>query len=154
MTEIQDQCNPKEIAEYFSSIQKRYGYHFDFSLKSLETEVDRFLEENANLSSYNQKIMGSILTAYVGESVCRLYNGKWVGKYSGPLNKKGSNFDECWIEIKGFKYYPSHFLQYYLSNGKRSEGTFYDYLYSRSKSKGIFEDFLGGGLINKIKTIR
>ncbi len=47
---------------------------------------------------------------------------------------------------------PSQFIEYYLGNGKKSEGTFYDYLYNRDTSKEIFTDFLGSGLLKKIQS--
>lgn len=152
MSEIQGQRNPTEIAEYFSSIQIRYGFKFDFSLESLEKEVDRFLEQNSNLSEYVQTIIESLLTAYVGETICRLYNGKWCGEFCDPLNETGSNYYLSWIEIGEFKYKPSQFLGYYLKNGKKNEGSFYDYLYNKDKSKGIFTDFHGGGLLKRIES--
>ena len=152
MNEIKNQRDPTEIAEYFSSIQSRYGFKFDFSLESLEKEVDRFLEENSNLSEYTQTIIESLLTAYVGETICRLYKGKWCGEFCGPLNKTGSNYYLSWIEIGDFKYKPSQFIEYYLGNGKKSEGTFYDYLYNRDTSKEIFTNFFGSGLLKKIQS--
>lgn len=61
------------------------------------------------------------------------------------------NFYTCKIEKNDFEFGPSHFICYYLSNGKNSEGSFNNYLYSENYSKGIFKNFLAGGLINKIK---
>lgn len=151
MNDIQNLRNPIEVAEYFSNIQIRYGFKFDFSLESLEKEVDRFLENNTNLSAYVKTIVESLLTAYIGETICRLYQGKWCGEFCGPLSLTGSNYYLCWIEIGDYKYKPSHFIEYYLEHGKENEDTFYNYLYNSNKSQEIHSDFLGGGLLNKIK---
>lgn len=137
MNDIKNQENPTDVAEYFSSIQERFGYTFDFTINSLEKEVDRFLEDHLNLSEYTQTIISSLLTAYIGETVCRVYKGKWCGEFFGPLSKVGSNYYLCWVEIDDFKFWPSHFIEQYLKNGKEKENSFYHYLYSKDKNKGV-----------------
>ena len=88
------------------------------------------------------------LTAYIGETICQIFNAKWKGEYSSE--NWGQNYYTCKIEKDGFEFGPSHFIGYYLSNGKVNEGSFKEYLYSRDYSSGIFYDFLGGGLFNKL----
>lgn len=119
MKEIQNQNNPTKIAEYFSSIEVKYGFNFDFCLVSLENEVDKFIVENSHLSEYTQSIIEPLLTTNIGETIYRLYNGKWSGKSCAPLNETGLNHCSCWIEIDDFKYKASQFIEYYLGNGKK-----------------------------------
>lgn len=151
MTNFNNIDNPTEIAKIFSERMFKYGFKFDFSLKSLEFEIDKLLEKSSNIELKELESLEAELTAYIGETLCRLFKGNWNGKYYGPLNPNGDNFYTCKIIVGENEIFPSHFIGYYLSNGKESEGTFYEYLYSRNQSSGIFSDFLGGGLFNKLK---
>ncbi|QXP58674.1 hypothetical protein [Olleya sp. HaHaR_3_96] len=140
--------NPKEAAEIVSKKYIEKGYTLDFSLKSLEYEMDKILENELPKDPIESSKFVSELTAYLGETLCRNFDTKWKGEYY--LENSGLNYYTSKIEKNGFEFGPSHFLGYYLSNGKKSEGSFKDYLYSRDYSKGLFKDFLGGGLINHI----
>ncbi|MFZ4929178.1 hypothetical protein [Chryseobacterium sp. Mn2064] len=142
--------DPKLCAEHFADVMKKKGYNLDFSLKSLEIEVDRILENFSKIEDQELNILEEFLTAYVGETLLRIFGGRWIGNFYGPLNRKGVNFYTSYMMINDFRCNPNHFIGYYLSNGKESEGTFYEYLYKRNQSSGIFHDFLGGGLIHKI----
>lgn len=143
-------ADPKSCAEHFADIMGKKGYTLDFSLKSLETEIDRILEKYSKIEYQELNILEEFLTAYVGESLLRIFGGSWAGNFYGPLNRSGVNFYTSYMVINDFRFNPNHFIGYYLSNGKKSEGTFYEYLYKRNQSSGIFHDFLGGGLIQKI----
>ena len=145
--------NPAETAQFFSQKMSKDGFKFDFSLTSLEVEIDRLLEKSLNIELKEREILEAELTAYIGETICKLFNGNWTGNYYGPLNPNGDNFYTCKITIEGTDIFPNHFIGYYLSNGKDNEGTFYEYLYSRNQSSGIFSDFLGGGLLNKLRQL-
>lgn len=149
---LNDTDNPKEIAEEFSQLMNNKGFSFDYSLKSLEKEVDKVLEKVAVIDENEKKILERFITAYIGETIIRLYNGTWEGAFYGPDNPIGSNFYTARIKIGKFNFYPSHFIEYFISNGKKTEGTFYEYLYERNQNNGIFVDFLGGGLINRIES--
>ena len=149
-----DKRDPVEVAEYFAEFQFKNGYHFDFSLRSLEEDVDKYLESLDLKEEREEDNIECYLTAYIGETICRLYNGIWKGEYQPPHTTRGSNYYLCYIMIVNYKYWPSHFISYRLNHGRdgeNGEGTFKEYLYSRNRSRGIFSDFLGGGLINKIK---
>lgn len=141
--------NPIEIASQFAMKTSAEGFSFDFSLLSLEFEIDKYLNKPNKEETKLQ--VECELTAYIGETIRRLYSGEWTGEYFGPSSSyRGPNFYTCKLRIGKFEFYPNHFIAYYLENGKKSEGTFYDYLYHRDFSKGVFHDFLGGGLLNTI----
>ena len=145
---MHEQDNPKKVAEIVSKKYNQKGYILDFSIESLESEIDKILEKEIPKDWVESAKLESELTAYIGEAICQLFDAKWKGEYY--LENSGMNFYTCKIVKNGFEFGPSHFIGYYLSNGKESEGSFKEYLYSRDYSKGIFKDFLGGGLINKI----
>ncbi|MET4081439.1 hypothetical protein ABIB40_001385 [Pedobacter sp. UYP30] len=148
--EFKNEEDPVQSAIQFSDEKLRGGFLFDFSLKSLECEVDKYLETLKDLKAEQRVSVAAGLTAYVGETICKLFGGKWVGSYFSSKEKIGRNFYFCKILVNGHEIFPSHFISYYLSNGKNSEGSFFDYLYARDQSKGAFKDFLGGGLLNKL----
>ena len=122
-----NQNNPTELAEYFSEIQKRFGYDFDFSIESLKTELDKFLNENLNLNEFAQTVLEPMLTSYIGETLCRNYNAEWNGSFRGSLSLNGANYYDSWIDINGNKFWPSHFVESYLNNGKE-EKSFSEYI--------------------------
>ena len=124
--------NPTIFAEAFSKAESAKGYSFDFSLPSLESEVDKYLESLANINRQEKAEAERNLTAYIGETMCRLYNGKWTGEYYGSLNRHLINFYSCKVSIDGFDFWPSHFIGYYFENGEPTTGTFYNYLYTAS----------------------
>jgi hypothetical protein len=143
--------NPIEAANNFAKEVAAEGFTFDFSLKSLEFEIDKYLEKYYPFDEQSKLRAECDLTAYVGETIRRLYKGEWMGEYFGRSSSyRGPNFYTCKVKLGKFDFYPSHFIEYYLSNGKESEGTFYAYLHSRDYSEGIFHDFLGGGILNII----
>lgn len=127
--------NPKEVAEIVSEKYLDKGYKLDFSLRSLEVEIDKILENETSKDVVDSWELESELTAYFGESLCRIFKTVWKGRYY--LDNSGMNFYTCKIAKNGFEFGPSHFISYYLSNGKKNEGT--------------FKDFLDSGLIKKIK---
>jgi len=144
--------NPVEAANNFAEEASMEGFLFDFSLKSLESEVDKYLDKYCPSDDEKRPRIECDLTAYVGETIRRLYKGEWAGEYFGKSSSyRGPNFYTCKVKIGKYDFYPSHFISYYVSNGKESEGTFYDYLHNRDRSNGISRDFLGGGLLEIIE---
>lgn len=73
--------NPAEIAEMFSTERSENSYILDFSLQSLEVEINRFLETE-DIGKDNRS-NACKLEAYIGESLCRIFNGNWTGYYFG-----------------------------------------------------------------------
>lgn len=123
--------NPTEIAQIVSDKYLKKGYQLDFSKKSLEQEIDSILENE--ITSNEPELIGSELVAYIGETICKLIGAQWSGDYY--LNNSGMNFYSCKIEKDEFEFKPSHFISYYISNGKKSEGSFKNYF------KEKFKDF-------------
>ncbi len=140
--------NPKEVAKIVSQKYYKKGYTLDFTVKSLENEIDKILENEIPKDWIESAELESELTAYIGETICQNFDSEWKGEYYSK--NSGMNYYSSRIKKNGFEFGPSHFIGYYLSNGKENEGSFKEYLYSRDYSEGIFKDFLGGGLINKI----
>lgn len=149
MKKLSEGDNPKEFAKIVSKKYLDKGYNLNFTLKSLEDEIDKILETEIPIDWVASAKLASELTAYLGETLCQIFGTRWKGKFY--IENIGMNFYFTKIQINEFEFGPSHFFGYYLKNGKGSEGSFKDYLYSRNKSHGILKDFLGGGLINKIK---
>ena len=126
--------NPTLIAEEFSKSQmeKRNGYNFDFSIKSLEIELERYLENKHNKELNEREILNATLTAYLGETLCRIFNAKWTGSYYGPLNPNGVNYYTCKISLHNSDFYVSrYFDRFFSDNGIGEDGTFNEYLYGR-----------------------
>ena len=124
MTEI-----AKEAAQHFADKMNKLGFACDFSLFSLEAEIDSILHSDKlilreNTPESRQDSAG--LEAYIGETLCRLYKGQWQGMYD-PKNP-AANFYLSFIEFGSFKWFPSHFIGYRVANGEESEGTFSAYL--------------------------
>ncbi len=132
--------DPAQIANLFAAKYNNAGYQFDFSMKSLLVEMDKILEANSNHSLENREILVAELTAYFGETICQLHLGKWEGAFYGPLNPNGVNFYTCKIKVGDSEFGPSHFFEYYVSNGKKSEGTFKNYLQTSEKLVGILKN--------------
>jgi hypothetical protein len=66
------------------------------------------------------------LEAYVGETLCRLFDGKWGGEFY--WENPAPNFYVSYIEFGLYRFFPSHFLRYRINNGEKSTGTFKKYL--------------------------
>ena len=159
-----DHDNPAEIAKVFVENMYLKGYNFDYSLNSLEFVVDKLIRKY-NYSRAQNDILNRIfkkrfhqrhsietyLTAYIGETLIRIYGGEWKGKFYGPENPFGSNFYTSYVEINDYVFDPNHFISGYLVNGEKEEGTFYEYLYSRNSFENKFGGYNGGNLIKKIK---
>ncbi|MGJ8550768.1 hypothetical protein [Winogradskyella wichelsiae] len=72
--------NPKEVAEIVSKKYIEKGYTLDFSLKSLEYEMDKILENELPKAPIESSKFVLELTAYLGETLCRIFETKWMVK--------------------------------------------------------------------------
>ncbi len=88
---------------------------------------------------HNGLVIEAYLTAYIGETLVRIYNGEWVGKFYGP-KRAMNNFYTIQIKIENFTFNPSHFMAYRLNNREKSQGTFYNYLHGINNRKGLIND--------------
>lgn len=125
--------DPVDSAEEFIRTSAAQGFRFDYSRESLATEMDRFLEffaaqqgspRDKNADREKIRHMEALLTAYIGETVRRVYAGKWAGSFS----VHGANFYTCSVMAGNSEYWPSHFIEYYIANGKKDTGSFRDHL--------------------------
>lgn len=142
--------NPSEVAEKVVQKFIAKGYVLDFSILSLEKEVDLILKNESYKELNERAILEAELTAYVGETMCRLFNAQWEGQYFGPLRRSGINYYSCKI-IKGeFEFWPSHFFSYYYSNGSSITHPFKDYL-ENSYSYIGGKEYVNDGPLKKLK---
>jgi hypothetical protein len=120
--------DPAGSALRFAEKLRVAGYSLDFSLKSLSSEIDQLLESPlfSDHSSPPQWHDEASLEAYLGETLRQLFNGEWKGAFS--QSNPGPNFYLSWVQFGEFRYFPSHFLAYRISNGKADTGTFSQYL--------------------------
>ena len=118
-----------KTAEDFSRKMKFFFIKLDFSQRSLESEIDKIL--NSKVIIFGGKWHFTLrnqaaLEAYIGETLCRLYNGSWAGEFDST--SPTSNYYYSYIEFGSYILYPSHFLSHRISNGEKSEGTFRNYI--------------------------
>ena len=120
--------NANAIASEFAKRMTLKDFNLDFSLSSLETEIDKIIEDLENSVDDQDKIsvvdrVG--IEAYVGETLLSLFKGTRQGKFNE--NNPGANFYMSSISFGDYAYYPSHFLNYRFSNGP-VEGEFREHL--------------------------
>ena len=115
------------FAAEFAEAMRADGFALDFSMESLERVVDEILDSpDVNLDQSPQSWRTQAgLEAYVGETLARLHDGIWKGQFS--QENPGVNFYTSYVEFGQYRYYPSHFLGYRISNGP-GEGTFAEHL--------------------------
>lgn len=96
------------------------GYNADYSLESMK-ELDRFFDEQSGEGGIISRNRGQIIFAvasYVGETVIRLYGGKWSG--SDEINMS--------VELNnGTIIFPTQRVMKRYQNG--SEDSIYAYVY-------------------------
>lgn len=96
------------------------GYNADYSLESMK-EIDRFFDEQSGEGGIISRNRGQIifaLASYIGETVIRLYGGKWSG--SDEVNMS--------VEIDGGTViFPTQRAMKRYQNG--SEDSIYAYVY-------------------------
>lgn len=113
--------DPAKAAETFAAARSADGFALDFSLVSLETEVDRLLDsehlpqgrEDAFDATRQRNAAG--LGAYVGETLRRAHQGVWCGDFFGDNN--AANFYCSYVDLRGHHYWPSRWLEYRITNG-------------------------------------
>jgi hypothetical protein len=115
-------------ATLFADQMKALGYHLDFSLKSLFEEIEVIFESTifSNHDNHAQWVDEAGLEAYIGETLCRLFDGKWQGEFRH--DNPGVNFYKSFVLFGKFELYPSHFIAYRINNGRQDTGTFTEYL--------------------------
>jgi hypothetical protein len=119
--------DPVEAAKEFARLAFAQGFNFDFTLNSLGTELDRFLESSIDgLDEPRKHLLESLVTAYTGETIRDSYEGEWTGRYF--RNERGMNYYTASVQIGRYTYWPGHFFAYYFANGKSGAGTFSEYL--------------------------
>lgn len=67
--------DPIAAANNFVAEANAEGFPFDFSLRSLALDVDNYLEKCSLLSEETKRRAECDLTAYIGETIRRLYGG-------------------------------------------------------------------------------
>jgi len=124
-------ADPVAAAVTFSNEQVERGCRFDFSMESLHKEVDCALElpiffrGREGIPTEKQERNEAALCAYVGETLRRHFGGTWGGDFFPSSN--ADNFYTCFVDFGNYRYWPSHFVSYRLSNWPQ-EGTFARYL--------------------------
>jgi hypothetical protein len=120
-------ADPGLVAEAFARDQSAAGRAFDFSRDSLLGSVDGFIQACLGQRSDDpaQWKLEAALEAYVGETLRRVYDGIWQGEFRD--DNPGPNFYCSWVEFGSYRYFPSHFIGYRISNGP-GEGTFAEHL--------------------------
>lgn len=101
------------------------GYKADYTLDSMK-EIDRFIDEQSGEGGLISRNRGQILFAlgsYVGETVIRLYGGKWLTDDDDPQGEINVS-----VELPGGAViFPAQrVINRYLSG---SEDSVYDYVY-------------------------
>lgn len=118
----------KQDAEEFAERMSAHGFKLDFSLKSLQEDIDNiidFKDVDFSDSSEAGPINHTGLESYIGETLTMLFNGKPKGEFkSGKPNR---NFYFSYIRFGKFQYYPSDFIRFRIANGPE-EGSFKEHL--------------------------
>ena len=126
MSEQYEKMEPMEAARGFAARHGRSGYRLDFSIASLETEIDRLLETSLfhrgrGMGTLEQDCNLAGLVAYVGETLRQVYDGRWEEGFV----VRGDNFYTAFVQFGDYKYWPE-------------EGTFAQHL------KGLAAKLFGG----------
>ena len=118
-----------QIASVFAKNMKSLGFNCDFSLRSLLHDVDKILnsvERSPEVCEKSDIHYLAGIEAYIGETLRRLYNGTWQGKFI--IDTPESNFYSSYLQFGDYKFYPARFLTYRLTHGAYQEGTYATYL--------------------------
>lgn len=119
------------FAREFAAAQRAAGFRLDFTLDSLKSEVDRLIEASilqplqSRLWTEQEEHCGTGLTAYTGETLCRLHDGVWGGSFS--RTQTIGNWYCSYILFGEYRYSPAAYFLYRFSNGPK-DGTFSQYL--------------------------
>lgn len=116
-------------SEWIANALSVSGYKADYSLDSMR-EIDRFYDEQNTPTGILSKNRGQILFAlgsYIGQTVIKLYGGKWITNDNDPEGEMNiavnlDNGSTIWPVMKCMKRY---------TNGQ--EDSIYDYVYVLDK---------------------
>lgn len=116
-------------SEWVANALNVSGYKADYSLESMK-EIDRFFDEQNTSTGILSKNRGQILFAlgsYIGQTVIKLYGGKWITDDNNPEGEMNiavilDNGSTIWPVLKCMKRY---------TNGQ--EDSIYDYVYVLNK---------------------
>lgn len=116
-------------SEWIANALSVSGYKADYSLDSMR-EIDRFYDEQNTPTGILSKNRGQFLFAlgsYIGQTVIKLYGGKWITNDNDPEGEMNiavnlDNGSTIWPVMKCMKRY---------TNGQ--EDSIYDYVYVLDK---------------------
>ena len=114
--------NQRETAEKLVHWGKKSEHLLDYSLSSLQQDVDVLFE---SMIAGSMPCWECALGAYVGETLVRLFDGVWRGAFY--CDNSAANYYLSFIDFGEYRYYPFHFLSYRISNGVE-EGSFVHHL--------------------------
>lgn len=127
-------------SEWIVTALNSSGYKADYSLESMK-EIDRFFDEQNTPTGILSKNRGQILFAlgsYIGQTVIKLYGGKWITDDHDPEGELKiavdlDNGSTIWPAIRCMKRY---------TNGR--EDSIYDYVWvlDKGKPEDILENHL------------
>lgn len=130
MFNLSEESNPTDIAKEVAKKYTAKGYKLDFTLESLEVEIDKIIN---NPITYKEEkdidLLIAELTVYVGETFCILFNADCPGQYFEGGIRKGANFYTYFIEKNGERFHPSHFFEYKLPIKDFTKNQFKEYLH-------------------------
>ncbi|TCP25207.1 hypothetical protein EV195_104240 [Tenacibaculum skagerrakense] len=130
MFNLSEESNPTDIAKEVAKKYTAKGYKLDFSLESLELEIDKIIN---NPITYKEEkdinLLIAELTVYVGETFRTLFNTDYPGQYFEGGNGNAANFYTYYIEKNGERFHPSHFFEYKLPIQDFTKNQFKEYLY-------------------------
>lgn len=116
-------------ADWVVSALNSSGYKADYSLESMK-ELDRFFDEQNSPNGILSKNRGQIifgLGSYIGQTIIKLYGGKWITNDNDPQG-------EIYIAVEtanGAKLWPAIRCMKRLENG--AEDSIYAYLFTLKK---------------------
>lgn len=145
--------NPSKVAEKVAQKFHQKGYVLDFSIRSLKKEVDLILKNESYKELEEKATLEAEFTAYVGETICRVFQAQWEGQYFGPLHRSGINYYSCKVVKREFEFWPSHFFGYYFSNGSTRIRPFKDYLENHYYTVGG-KEYISDGPLKKLEKLK
>ena len=124
------ESNPCKVAKAVANKYSLKGYTLDFSLESLETEIDKIIN---NPITYKEEkdidFLIAELTVYVGETFRILFNAVCPGQYFEGGKGNAANFYTYYVEKNGERFHPSHFFEYKLPIKDFTRNQFKEYLH-------------------------
>ncbi|SEB35647.1 hypothetical protein SAMN04489761_0079 [Tenacibaculum sp. MAR_2009_124] len=137
MFNFQDATAPSLAAEKMAKKYKTKGYVMDFSLRSLEYEIDKIIyaiEHYQGIES--EEILKAECSAYFGVTLCRVYDMNCIGQYFDGTTRTGVNYYSYIIEKNGYQFHPAGIFEYRIPGYYQNYGLFYRYLHFRHYERG------------------